>query len=71
MEVLMVREQIERKRTHRRDDEEVVERQSDGSASANGTALVDEIDDILDEIDAVLEANAEEFVKSYVQKGGE
>jgi ubiquitin-like protein Pup len=67
----MVREQIERKRTHRRDDEEVVERESDRAASANGTALVDEIDDILDEIDAVLEKNAEEFVKSYVQKGGE
>jgi ubiquitin-like protein Pup len=26
---------------------------------------------LLDEIDSVLEANAEEFVKSYVQKGGE
>jgi ubiquitin-like protein Pup len=25
----------------------------------------------LDEIDSVLEENAEEFVKSYVQKGGE
>jgi prokaryotic ubiquitin-like protein Pup len=66
-----VREQIERKRNHRRDDDEVVERKSDGAGSANGTALVDEIDDILDEIDAVLEHNAEEFVKSYVQKGGE
>ncbi len=30
-----------------------------------------EVDDLLDEIDAVLEANAEEFVRSYVQKGGE
>jgi ubiquitin-like protein Pup len=29
------------------------------------------MDDILDEIDSVLEENAEEFVKSYVQKGGE
>ncbi len=28
------------------------------------------MDEILDEIDAVLEENAEEFVKSYVQKGG-
>jgi ubiquitin-like protein Pup len=67
----MVREQIERKRTHRRDDEEVAERESDGAASANGSSLVEEIDDILDEIDAVLEKNAEEFVKSFVQKGGE
>ena len=30
-----------------------------------------ELDDILDEVDAVLEENAEEFVKAYVQKGGE
>ncbi|MDU0477692.1 ubiquitin-like protein Pup [Staphylococcus chromogenes] len=28
-------------------------------------------DDLLDEIDGLLESNAEEFVKSYVQKGGE
>lgn len=28
-------------------------------------------DDLLDEIDAILEENAEEFVKGYVQKGGE
>ena len=30
-----------------------------------------EIDDLLDEIDEVLESNAEEFVRNYVQKGGE
>ncbi len=30
-----------------------------------------ELDDLLDEIDEVLESNAEDFVKSYVQKGGE
>ena len=29
------------------------------------------IDDLLDEIDSVLEENAEEFVKNYVQKGGQ
>ena len=29
------------------------------------------LDDLLDEIDEVLETNAEEFVKSYIQKGGE
>ena len=28
-------------------------------------------DDLLDDIDEVLESNAEEFVKSYVQKGGQ
>ena len=29
------------------------------------------MDDLLDEIDEVLDTNAEEFVKSYVQKGGQ
>ena len=29
------------------------------------------LDDLLDEIDGVLETNAEDFVKSYVQKGGQ
>jgi len=33
--------------------------------------LKDQIDGLLDEIDEVLESNAEEFVKSYIQKGGE
>lgn len=28
-------------------------------------------DELLDEIDSVLEENAEEMVKNYVQKGGE
>ena len=30
-----------------------------------------DVTDLLDEIDIVLEQNAEEFVKSFVQKGGE
>ncbi|NCZ90300.1 MAG: ubiquitin-like protein Pup, partial [Actinobacteria bacterium] len=30
--------------------------------------LVSELDDLLNEIDEVLESNAEEFVKNYVQK---
>lgn len=30
-----------------------------------------DIDDLLDEIDEVLETNADDFVKSYVQKGGQ
>ena len=36
-----------------------------------GEKLKAELDDLLDEIDEVLEDNAEEFVRSYVQKGGE
>nr|WP_279402929.1 ubiquitin-like protein Pup [Arthrobacter sp. JCM 19049] len=29
------------------------------------------VDDLLDEIDSVLETNAEEFVRGFVQKGGQ
>jgi prokaryotic ubiquitin-like protein Pup len=29
------------------------------------------VDDLLDEIDSLLEENAEAFVKSFVQKGGQ
>ena len=39
--------------------------------SEKGEKIKAELDDLLDEIDEVLEENAEEFVKSYVQKGGE
>jgi ubiquitin-like protein Pup len=59
----------ERKRVSREDQdaEEVVEDES----SDVGGELTEKIDDLLDEIDSVLEENAEEFVKNYVQKGGQ
>jgi ubiquitin-like protein Pup len=41
------------------------------AAVAQGERLKAEMDDLLDEIDDVLETNAEDFVKSYIQKGGE
>ncbi|MCP4436251.1 MAG: ubiquitin-like protein Pup [Actinomycetia bacterium] len=41
------------------------------AASEAGDKLKAEMDDLLDEIDEVLETNAEDFVKSYIQKGGE
>jgi ubiquitin-like protein Pup len=41
------------------------------ATSESGEKIKGELDDLLDEIDEVLETNAEEFVKSYVQKGGE
>jgi prokaryotic ubiquitin-like protein Pup len=40
-------------------------------ATDRGEKLKAELDDLLDEIDEVLEDNAEEFVRNYVQKGGE
>ncbi|WP_420623859.1 ubiquitin-like protein Pup [Candidatus Poriferisodalis sp.] len=43
----------------------------EGASAEGATELKAELDDLLDEIDDVLETNAEEFVKNYVQKGGE
>ncbi|CAB4342780.1 MAG: ubiquitin-like protein Pup [Actinobacteria bacterium] len=37
----------------------------------SSSAAVFDVTDLLDEIDSVLEENAEEFVKSFVQKGGQ
>lgn len=41
------------------------------AASESGDKLKSDMDDLLDEIDEVLETNAEDFVKSYIQKGGQ
>ncbi len=41
------------------------------ATSEQGEKIKAELDDLLDEIDDVLETNAEDFVRSYVQKGGE
>jgi len=39
--------------------------------SEQGEKIKAELDELLDEIDDVLETNAEDFVKSYIQKGGQ
>ena len=36
-----------------------------------GKRMKEDLDKLVDEIDDVLEENSEEFVKNYVQKGGE
>ena len=41
------------------------------AAAARKAALDEDVDAMLDEIDEVLETNAEEFVRGFVQKGGE
>lgn len=41
------------------------------ASSEKGEKLKAELDDLLDEIDEVLDENAEEFVRAYVQKGGQ
>ena len=61
------REQVQRKG---RSDEADVETEQDSKTATEATDEA-ELDDLLDEIDEVLETNAEEFVKSYAQKGGQ
>ena len=60
-------ERIQRQRTERtpKESEDV------SIVTKKGEQLKGELDDLLDEIDAVLEENAEEFVRNYVQKGGQ
>lgn len=61
------REQIKKQAPQR--TEEVVDEAL--ATSESGGKIKAELDDLLDEIDDVLEQNAEDFVKSYIQKGGE
>jgi len=61
-------EREQKKRTAPSEGEQVEELPE---ASESGEKLKADMDDLLDEIDSVLETNAEDFVKSYVQKGGQ
>ena len=55
----------------RSEDEQEQDGQAADDVRERQGKLTDDVDAILDEIDEVLEENAEEFVRSYVQKGGE
>lgn len=64
----MVQEHISRKP---RDKDSGDQTQESVAKSFDKAAQTSEVDDLLDDIDSVLEENAEEFVASFVQKGGE
>lgn len=53
-----------------RNDGEVVE-EVEVSVGGKSAAVGADVDAMLTEIDEVLEQNAEEFVKSFIQKGGQ
>jgi len=66
-----VPQEQEQKRTQKKDGGGGQDDAGQVESTAKGEKLKGEMDDIMDEIDSVLEENAEEFIKSYVQKGGE
>ena len=64
-------EQEKRNRSFSSEPELEEDAEVSSDALKNSERIKGDLDGLLDEIDEVLEANAEEFVKSYIQKGGE
>jgi prokaryotic ubiquitin-like protein Pup len=62
-----------RSRSRRTEQEQVEDlAPAESAQSAEHRAELDsEVDSLLSEIDDVLESNAEEFVRSFLQKGGQ
>jgi len=65
----MAEREQKKKQAPAKSDEDVVE--DVPTKSETGEKIKGELDDLLDEIDEVLESNSEDFVRSYVQKGGQ
>ena len=65
----MSERELKRKTAPERTEEAVADEVP--ATSERAEKLKAELDDLLDEIDEVLEDNAEEFVRNYVQKGGQ
>lgn len=66
----MAQENVERRRPQDDGDNDDTAAPAPGATQAH-QQMSDDLDSILDEIDGVLESNAEEFVKQFVQKGGQ
>ncbi len=61
----------QQKATRTREGTDEVETSVDTEAAERHKEMGEDVDALLDEIDEVLEENAEDFVRAYVQKGGE
>lgn len=70
-ETQRVEKKTDATKTSQDEDTHLVSSKEVKAASQRGEELKKELDDLLDEIDGVLEENAEEFVRNYRQKGGE
>ena len=53
------------------DEAAEVEAEAKSDVAERHEKLTEDVDAILDEIDDVLETNAEDFVRAFVQKGGQ
>jgi ubiquitin-like protein Pup len=53
------------------DDVSEVDVETTSDVAERQEKLTEDVDALLDEIDDVLETNAEDFVRSFVQKGGQ
>ncbi|HEY6426900.1 MAG TPA: ubiquitin-like protein Pup [Acidimicrobiales bacterium] len=67
----MAEQEQKKKGTTRTTQTDVEVEEAAPATSERGEKIKAELDDLLDEIDEVLEDNAEEFVRNYVQKGGQ
>lgn len=61
----------QQQRSRAKEDDVEVEDSIDTTAAERHEKMSGDLDAILDDIDEVLEENSEEFVRQYVQKGGE
>lgn len=65
----MAQEQKQPRRSSQ--DETATEEVVETDVSERKEMIDEDVDAVLDEIDEVLESNAEDFVKSFIQKGGQ
>jgi ubiquitin-like protein Pup len=59
------------KQQRRREGKEEAKASETKDLTDKGQKIRDELDHLIEEIDEVLEENAEEFVRNYVQRGGQ
>lgn len=67
----MSQERIQPRGSKRAGTSEDVDAKVSETSQTSSADLDQDVDAILDEIDDLLEVNAEDFVKSFVQKGGQ
>lgn len=58
-------------KSRRDEDVEEVAPEANPEVADRVEQIGEDVDDLLDEIDSVLEENAEDFIRGYVQKGGQ